>query len=269
MFELMARRGSYEEMNDAATYHSWNDPERAGYIFPHDTGQYNRISDADQDGVADAWGERADRLFNVDLQSPTGTHTDLQARETTHAATELDGTKLISGIEFANTIIHYHMENWDRESSFRSQDDENLIPGGWFNGDPSEPVRVIEEQHGGETFYRVQVNSQFADQTEEAIGALVGFEIAQHLERRHGGDIDRTDMMRNFYIANEYLYFMGGNDYSSNKISKSLASRYGFPDGLDYRDHRAAHRSSSNHDIADPDRIGKLIEKYQGWVNGG
>ncbi len=269
MFEIMARRGSYEEMNDAATYHSWSDPQRAGYIFPHDTGQYNRISDEDQDGVADAWGERADRLFNVGLQSPTGTQTDLQAREVQHAAADLDGTKLISGIEFANTILHYHMENWDRGSSFRSQDDGNLIPAGWFDSDTEEPVRILEEKHSGETFYRVQVNSKYADQTEEALGALVGFEIAQHLEGQYGGEIDRTDMMRNFYLANEYLYFMGGNDYSSNNISKNLASRYDFPDGLDFRAHRSAHRSSSDHDIADMERIGKLLDRFQSWVNGG
>ena len=264
----MARRGSYKEMHEDSTYHSWQDRERAGDIFPHYTEQYNRISDSDQDGLVDAWGESTDRLFNVGLTSPSGGSNDLQPAATvTTPASELTGEKLISGVEFANTILHYHMENYDRRSSFRRQDDEQLIPGGWFDSSSNEPIRVIEEQQSGQTFYRVQVNSKFAHQSEEALGALIGYEIADYLEARHGDEVDRKDKMRNFYLANEYLYFMGGNDYSSNTISKNLASRYGFPENLSYYDHRSAHRSSSDHDIADLDRLSKLYEKFADWIN--
>ena len=100
-----------------------------------------------------------------------------------------------------------------------------ILPVGEY---PVEIVKVEEKKVGNETVYEVKVNSKYANQDIQAIGAAICYEANKQLAIQKNGQYTETDKLRGGRFAADYLAYMADTYEEADGILKAMQSKYGF-----------------------------------------
>ncbi len=220
IFEGIARREGYRYMDRKADLDTQ-------LIFPDD----KRVLDArddDRDGVATVRAGGVDPLYNIGLARTTERTRDLKPEATGPAPADLPGDKVMKAVNFFNTLYEYHHEHGPDGRTNKAAAD-NILADGWFAGTGDEVVRVEESKVGGETYYKVKVNSRYANQDGDAIGAAVAYELNKHLSLKQNGAYTEQDKLRGGLFAGLYVSYMVETLEEAEDVMAAVGKKYGFP----------------------------------------
>jgi hypothetical protein len=251
----IARRDTWEGIDRSTQMESNN------LIRPNQMRRYEFL-DEDRDGRADAGPQGQDRFYDVLARVPPRSAVDLVPRAETRAADDIDGSPVMDGVNFARTLLTYHVEHGPGASKLGSVEGDRFFANGWFEGDPAkEPVRITEGRGtDGKPIYQVQVNKAFAGQSRYAIGALVQFEIFKQLSQKAtGGTFTADDKARALLATGEYLSYMYCTETEADGIMKAIGERVGIR-GLDYAKARAA-IDADDHGYVTDEQVRALVRR--------
>jgi hypothetical protein len=207
-----------------------SDVESENFIRPHEENRYLYI-DQDRDGKMELDPKGRDRFFDVIKREPDSGVTDLRPRTETRAPQDIDGEKVVDGVNFARTLITYHIEHGTGASAFKGMREEmgdRFFANGYFEGDAAkEPVRITEEQGAdGKAVYKVAVNKAFANQGAYALGAMVQYEIFKKFAEKDG-TFSADDKTRALLATGTYLSYMYCSSTESDAIMRAVGERAG------------------------------------------
>lgn len=256
----VARRDTYDNM-DAKTTFSGRWEKIDHFITPSEAERY-RYTDLDFDGQPELGLDGTDRFYDVISRVPSEDRTDLVPRAEARAASDIDGTAVMHGVNFARTLITYHLEKGGIANSplkGRMKDGDRFEAAGWFEGS-GEAVR-IEQTRGedGKPVYNVSVNKAYADQSAYAIGALVQYEILRQYGSKDG-TFSKEDNARALVMAGEYLAYMYVSRREANAIVRSIGKRAG-ADNLTFDMLRAA-IDVDDHGYTTDKQVAALLENF-------
>ena len=179
---------------------------------------------------------------------------------------DIQGDKIMRGVNFANTIMEYHKDHAN-DGRLPNGVADKVTAGGWFSDPASNDVcKITEKKVGSDTFYEVQVNSKFANQEPNAIAAAMMYELNRHLSKKNnGGQYTETDKLRGAVFAGELCAYMAESYEQVDEIMGGIASKYGFPDKLTWDNtHKAIETDGDGY--ATPKQLAEL-KKLIGTVN--
>ncbi|MFH1811670.1 MAG: hypothetical protein ABIJ09_23225 [Pseudomonadota bacterium] len=227
VFRGVAARASYADIRRGVEARDRQNP-RGTYLFPDDP-RTLALLDYDGDGKADAGPAGADPLLDAALNNPDRERWDLKPRPSTLDVDELRGEKVFHAVNFANTLVHYHNEYSPHRPGIGKAYDDHIVSGGWFDDGSDTPVRVQPRRVDGQDFFEVQVNARFADQSADAVGALVQYELFLHaVAEERGGSPTAEDRLRGLVFAGEYLSYMYCSWNEMDAVLRRLGERAGF-----------------------------------------
>jgi hypothetical protein len=204
-----------------------SDVESQNFIRPHEGSRYEYI-DQDRDGKMELDPTGRDRFFNVNRNEPETSRTDLVPRAEARPAQDIDGLKVVDGVNFARTLLTYHVEHGPGKSALGGVTGDRFTANGWFEGDVNrEPVRITEERgKDGRPVYKVAVNKDLAGQGTYALGALVQYEIFRKFGSKDGS-FSADDKARALLATGTYLSYMYCTEAEANAIMKAIGTRAG------------------------------------------
>jgi hypothetical protein len=238
----VARRDTYGGINEG-TRMSLRREDITNYIRPNEMRRFN-FTDGDQDGQPEIGRDIRDRFFDVLVSEPASTRTDLEPRNETRPAMDIDGTAVMNGAMFARTLVTYHNKYGAGDSPLAGIKGDRIEANGYFEGS-DEAVR-IEETTGedGKPVINVSVNKDYANQSAFAIGALIQFEMTRHFAEKDGS-FSPEDKARGLLMTGQYLAYMYTSHSEARGIMRSIGERAGLPnlgfqtvmDAIDADDH--------------------------------
>ena len=229
-YETIARRGTYAELYKGLVSGDMIQP-KSNYILPHDP-RMLAARDTDRDGLNDVTSLGADKFFDPSRALARGGSLDFKARPTDADPQRISGEKLDHALGYANTSFFYFAEE-NRAAPITKGEADKFVSAGWFKGDSDEPVRVTEVKKDGQTFYKVAVNSRYADQSREAIAAMVLFEMQKHLCLDDKGKFTEADKLRGLMLVGTYVDMMVEYSDQCDKVLQGFSAKYGF-EGVTY-----------------------------------
>jgi hypothetical protein len=228
MFQGIAKRESYDQIQRRYS----SDWQSKNLMFPNDP-RILTVRDIDRDGQVDIGTKGVDPLWNTGLTRTSNEKRDLKPVANAKTPQDIQGDKIMRGVNFANTILEYHKEHAN-DGRIPDGVSDKVTAGGWF-ADPSsnDLCRITERKVGGTTYYDVQVNSKFAGQEANAIGAAMMYELNRHLTKKHnGGQYTEQDKLRGAVFAGEFCAYMAESYEQVDDVMGAIADRYGFPSKL-------------------------------------
>lgn len=220
----IAARESWEAIDRRSNVESRN------FIRPHEMRRYEYV-DEDRDGKAEITGAGRDRFYDVIAHTRPATQTDLKPRAERRPAEDIDGTPIMDGVNFARTLLTYHVEHLSpgERSNLKHIVGDRIVADRWFDGPESEAVRIKEERGAdGETHYKVSINKNLAGQSDFALGALVQFEFfKQQSMKAAGGTFTADDKARALIATGEYLSYMYCTSEEADAIMKAVGEKVG------------------------------------------
>ena len=148
---------------------------------------------------------------------------------------DLEGNKVMRGVNFANTFITYHHEH-ENDGRIPKGVEDHITAGGFFVDPHSDDLcKITERKVGSETFYDVAVNTKYADQETNAIGAGILYELNRYLtKKQNGGEYTAEDKLRGAVFAGEYCAYMAESYEQVDDVMHAIRDRYGFPPKLSW-----------------------------------
>ncbi|MFC1706689.1 hypothetical protein ACFL59_07695 [Planctomycetota bacterium] len=218
----VARRDSYEGIRSGT---GLGRGYERNLVIPDELQRFE-YTDMDFDGEPELGLDARDRFFDVLTREPDLVKTDLSPRTELRAASEIDATAVMNGINFARTLVSYHTKHGASNSPFRGVKGDRIEADGFFEGS-DDAIRVTETTgRDGKPVYNVAVNKAFADQSAYAIGALVQFELTRHFAEKDGS-FSKEEKARAILMTGEYLSYMYASNRESNAITRAIGKRAG------------------------------------------
>ena len=256
ILEGIARRDSYEGIKKGMNLPYTGETIR-NYIWADEKRRFQFI-DFDKDGNPEMGLDSVDRFFDVLVKLPDANKTDLQPRPESAAATEINGVPIMLGVNFARTLITYHVEHGPGNSPLKTVAGDRLEAAGWFEG-TDKPLKVTENLGSdGKTVYNISVNKLYAKQSEYAVGALLLYEFTRYIAEKDG-NFTAQDKARAVVMTGEYFGYMYCTRQESEAIMKGLGNHAKIP-GLTYSIVSAA-VDSDDHGYATDAQVKALMSK--------
>ena len=227
MFSGIGKRETYAQIGKR--YES--DWQAKNLMLPNDP-RILEVRDIDRDGQVDVGSKGVDPLWNTGLTKTSNEKRDLKPVATTVTPQDLQGDKIMRGVNFANTIMEYHKDHAN-DGRLPAVADK-ITAGGWFSDPTSNDVcKITEKKVGSETLYEVQVNTKYAGQEANAIAAAMMYELNRHLSKKaNGGQYTEQDKLRGAVFAGELCAYMAESYEQVDEIMGAIQSKYGFPTKL-------------------------------------
>ncbi|MFC1705499.1 hypothetical protein ACFL59_01600 [Planctomycetota bacterium] len=226
----VVRRDDYDAIERGTTLsRPYLEDDKENYIRPNELRRYE-YTDLDRDGRPDRGLDIRDRFYNVTTKLPSAGETNLVPRAETRPAGDLDGAKIMNGVNFARTLVHYHVKKgFARNSALAHVKGDRIEADGWFDGSPTDdPIRVRESVgRDGKTVYNISVNKSLSDQSAYAIGALVQYEFTRHVAEKEDGNFSNDEKLRSLVMVGEYLAYMYCSVSESQEIAAAIGKRAG------------------------------------------
>ncbi len=213
---------------DYAAIDRRSDIESNNFIRPHEETRYQYV-DQDRDGKMELDPTGGDRFFDVVKREPDTSVADLRPRAETRPARDIDGEKVVDGVNFARTLITYHNDHGiPRGSPLAGIEGDRFVAAGWFDAGPNDPPVRISEERGadGKPVYKVSVNKSLSGQGTYALGALVQYEIFRHFAEKDGRFTPK-EKARALIATGEYLSYMYCTNAEAEAIMRAVGERAG------------------------------------------
>jgi hypothetical protein len=224
-FEMIAARKGYGELKtDLKDEGLLQTAEN--YILPNDP-RMLASRDEDQDGLRDLTKVGADKFFDPGAGHAEGGRSDFKPRLVDGDPATFSGEKLGHAVSYANTAFYYFSEE-NRASPISHAASDKFVPGGWFESKGDEPLRLVKTTKGGESWYRVDVNAKYADQSREAIAAMTLYELQKALCLEKNGKFTEADKLRGLQQVEGYCSVMVPYREECDALMQSFAKAYGF-----------------------------------------
>lgn len=252
MFKGIGKRETYDQMK--RNYAS--DWQAHQFLFPNDP-RVLEVRDIDRDRQVDIDSKGVDPLWNTGLLKSCDESRDLRPVESKRTPQDLQGDKIMRGVNFANTFLEYHKDH--ANDGWLPALGDRITAGGWFVDKSSNDIcKITERKVGGETFYDVQVNTKYADQEANALGAAILYELNRHVTRqKNGGQYTEADKLRGAIFAGELCAYMAESYEQVDDIMAAIRERYGFPAKLTWDNVNKA-IDSDDHGYGTPKQIQDL-----------
>lgn len=195
------------------------------YLTPNDPRLYG-LYDLDKDGQTDG-GFRVDKLFDIYPRAPRGREIDFRPGPSADPA-RIDGTSAVNALGFANTLLTYHVEHGDGHSPITAQYTDRLVADGFYHSEAEELLRITPEQVNGVARYRVAINSRYANQSEDALGMMVLYELNRYITGK-ARPLSLDDKLRGMLFAAEWIGYMVGAGDEADQLVQNLGRVYGWP----------------------------------------
>jgi hypothetical protein len=223
------------------------------YAGPADA-RYVANMSRDGDGWLDGSPGHRDLLPAIGIRIARGERMSFTPKKPTVPVEQLDGLKVINGVEYFDTAYGYYLEDFAPRDYTQVHD--RIEPAGWYMPDPGqekEILRVTEEKVDGKPVFRVAVNAYWSGLQEDMLAALICFAMTQEMEKRlhprtNGGD--ETVMLRGLAIASSYIENIVEYTNTADVIIRQLTKLAGLPE-LDYEAVRRATNSDFKHEASE------------------
>jgi len=228
MLSGIAKRESYDQISRRYA----SDWQSKSLMFPNDPRVLN-VRDMDKDGQVDKGVKGTDPLWNTGLTKTSSEKRDLKPIANKTTPQDIQGDKIMRGVNFANTIMEYHKDHAN-DGRLPHGVSDKVTAGGWFSDPASNDVcKITERKVGADTFYEVQVNTKFANQEANAIAAAMMYELNRHLSKKNNnGQYTEQDKLRGAVFAGELCAYMAESYEQIDEIMGAVADKYGFPSTL-------------------------------------
>jgi len=267
MFQGIAERKGYDDMwNKMGDTKLWfgsryGEQLKDWFTKPNDP-RILGVRDLDKDGRVDLSKlSGMDPLYNIGQKKVTESAPRLQPQAVTANPADLPGDKVMRGVNFLNTILVYHQDEAEHpggnDRRLPAGVGDKIYAGGWYKSDGDEIVKVDEKTVGGKTVYEVKVNSKYANQDVDSLGAAIAYEVNKHLTVKKNGDYTENDKLRGALLAGEYLSYMCDTYEEVSGISRALQQKYGFNSRLTFENISAAIEADDKGYVS-PDAIREL-----------
>lgn len=221
--EGIALRRSWAAIsNDIRDDHYSN--SRDNYYFPNDAQLRMRARDRDHDGIQDI----VDRLVNFNtFEVEVDSHNEFTAHKHHKPVDQLEGTKVHEATQIVNTTTKFSdfLENYGTGESY--------VAKGYYQAqsDKDPMVRITRQDVDGMDSYVVQVNSDYAHASEEAIKAETFYMSAMTppVKRPHDSALDTT-LKGLILVAHSLAIDSGSRD---KEIFQALCQYHGLPNDID------------------------------------
>ncbi len=224
LYSMIAARGSYDSVRKSLKQSDMLQP-KTNYILPDDPRQL-ALHDDDMDGIVDGSAIGPDRFFDPGTRKARGGSNAFRPAAVSEDPHTLSGVKVDHAVNYANTAFYYFAEE-NRAAPIKYSQADTLVPGGWFVSDSADPVRIVEKQRDGKTFYEVSVNSRYADKSREALTSMVLFETQKYLCTKEG-KFDADDKLRALVLVAGYLDLHADYSDTIDEVLAGFAKKYGF-----------------------------------------
>lgn len=223
-YETIARRGSYADLYRGLHSGEMIQP-RSNYILPHDA-RILASRDEDRDGLKDLTPLGPDKFYDPARALASGGVKDLTPRANARDPQLISGEKLDHAVGYANTAFFYFSEE-NRAAPISNKESDRFVAAGWFRSDSDEPVRIEEVRREGNTYFKVSVNSRYADQSQASIAMMTLMEMQKYLSVRDHGRFSDADKLRGLVLAGGYVDMMVEYADDCERLLKAFGDRYG------------------------------------------
>ncbi len=242
MFQGIAERKGYDDMwnkmgdTRIGFGHRSQEQLKDWFMKPNDP-RIIEVRDIDKDGKVDLSKlSGTDKLYNVGQRSTTENAQRFRPETIATNPQDLPGDKVMRGVNFLNTILTYHQDEADHpggnDGRLPKGVGDQIAAGGWYKSSGDEIVKVEKKTVAGKQVFEVKVNSKYANQDVDTLGAAISYEVNKALSIEKNGSYSEQDKLRGVLLAGEYCAYMGQTYEEVSGITKGMQAKYGFNNKL-------------------------------------
>lgn len=267
LFQGIAERKGYDDMwnkmgdTRIGFGNRSNEQLKDWFMKPNDP-RIIEVRDMDKDGKVDLSKlSGTDPLYNVGQRSVTERAERFKPEAVATNPADLPGDKVMRGVNFLNTILTYHQDEADHpggnDGRLPKGVGDQISAAGWYKSSGDEMVKVDKKMVGGKAVYEVKVNSKYANQDIDTLGAAIAYEVNKQLSIEKNGSYSEQDKLRGVLLAGEYCAYMSQTYEEVSGIMKGMQAKYGFNNKLTWENVSKA-LDADQHGYVSPDATREL-----------